>query len=239
MSYDCCKRITLNKGKNYIGLCVASNNVFPKSYGTYEMCSRDKEIYKIYNFEDKLICLLRSMLSGDIQITSINSNTEKFEYALIKVREYLRDNNMNSYDDLYEKFNDTYYHKRLKFANIQPTNDEYKDREKLSDWAKKQKEIDKMKYEITEEKMWLDNVWEVYGKVFDIFKNALIENHKGTYEVIFNDYYKVSKVGKYDRGYSNFSYIGDNCKGLEMSYYKAYILKHDMGKNRKLEIKEI
>ena len=100
MSYDCCKRITLNKGKNYIGLCVASNNVFPKSYGTYEMCSRDKEIYKIYNFEDKLICLLRSMLSGDIQITSINSNTEKFEYALIKVREYLRDNTTKEFHPL-------------------------------------------------------------------------------------------------------------------------------------------
>ena len=62
MSYDICKRITLNEKENSIRLCIACSNVTPKTYKTYEMADSKEDIYKDFNFEDKLILLFRNML---------------------------------------------------------------------------------------------------------------------------------------------------------------------------------
>ena len=231
MSYYCCKRITLDKKNNKISVCVASSNVFPK---TYSVCEYGKEDT---NWEDKLINLYASMQSGDIQITSINDNTEKFEYAMCKVREWLRENNIDSYEDLYEKRGEIARSKRMKIANITEstnTNKWEKQREdykKISEWEEKQ---DKEYVKSLNNKIWLESLWEVYGKSFNVWKKALEEKIKGDYEIVFNDYYKISKLGKYDRGYNSFYYSSYN--SLKMSYKKAYIVKYDLGKNRNLEI---
>lgn len=237
MSYDCCKRITLDKKNNKIKCCVASSNVFPKTYGTYEFCQSDN--YKDYNFEDKLINLYVSMQSGTIQITTINDNTENFEYAMCKVREYHRANNINSFEDLYEKNGEVYRDKLFNFAKIKRSQneDEYKrnseDWESYSNWKKTQ---DEKHIKEIEDKFYKEAIWEVYGESFKIWKKALEEKFNGEYRVRFDKNYEVLSIGKYDRGYSRFSYTSYLGQGMKMSYKKAYILKYDMGANRNLEI---
>ena len=82
MSYDLCKRISLDKKNNKISICVASSNLIPKHYDTYEIYGG----YKTYNFEDKLLSLYIDMQSGNIQISSINDSTIDVElfYAVIE-----------------------------------------------------------------------------------------------------------------------------------------------------------
>ena len=234
MSYDCCRRITLDKKNNKIKCCVASSNVFPKTYGTYEFCKNEDD-----TFEDKLMFLYASMQSGDIQITTINDNTEKFEYAMCKVREYHRANNIDSYDDLYEKKGEVYRNKIFGFANIKRSQneDEYKrnseDWESYGNWKKTQ---DEKHIKEIEDKFYKEAIWEVYGESFKIWKQALEEKFNGEYRVRFDKNYEVLSIGKYDRGYSRFSYTSYLGQGMKMSYKKAYILKYDMGANRDLEI---
>lgn len=242
MSYYCCKRITLDKKNNKIKVCVASSNVFPKTYGTYELCESDSDKYKDYTWEDKLLCLYEDMQSGNIQITTINDNTEKFEYAMCKVREWLRENNIDSFEDLYEKRGKVARSKKMKIANItESTNTdkwekEREDYKKISEWEEKQ---DKEYIKNLSNKIRLESLWEVYGEAFKIWKKALEEEIKGEYEILFGNYYKISKLGKYDRGYSRFFYTSKDYKGEIMSYKKAYIVKYDMGKDRDLEIVKI
>ena len=58
MSYELCKRITLNEKKNKITLTTASNNVYPKDYRTFTYCDSEQECYKNVTFEEKLISLI-------------------------------------------------------------------------------------------------------------------------------------------------------------------------------------
>jgi hypothetical protein len=225
MSYDLCKRITLDKKHNKIKVCVASNNIRPITYRTYEYCKEDTN----YTFNDKLICLYRSMQSGDLQISTINKNTEDFEYAMCKVREYHRANNIDSFKDLYEKKSEVYFNKIYDYSKIKRSQNETQwiresdDLESYNHWKVSQ---DKRTVEEMEDKASLEAIWEVYGDSFKVWKQALEEKFEGNYNVIFSNMYNVCKLGKYNRGYSKFSYGGYN--PLSLSYKNAYILKYDM-----------
>ena len=70
MSYDIAKTITINEKKNKITLSVASNNVYPHTYYTVEYGNG-------LLFEDKLACLMQSILNGNIHL-SLSSNETLF-----------------------------------------------------------------------------------------------------------------------------------------------------------------
>lgn len=239
MSYELCKRIVLNEKKNKIKITCASNNVRPITYSTCGLCEGER--YKNYTFKDKLLCLFTSMQDGNIQISTINENTEKFEYAMVKVSEYLKENNINSYTDLYEKRGLVAEQKRFAYANLKmSTKEDYWERSRenceiYSAWRKSQ---DKNEVEIVENRIYLQSLWDVYADSFKVFLNALNENFEGDYKVIAYGCYNISKLGKYDRGYSRFYYGGYN--PLKMSYKKAYILLHCMNDEcRKMRIEKI
>lgn len=237
MSFDLCKRITLNRKNNVIKCCVASSNVFPKTYTTCEFCKNDE--YRNYSFEDKLINLYENMQNGSIQISSINDNTEHFEYAMCKVREYTREHNIDSYNDLYERKSKLVAEKLFNLANIvrstseSETDRDYENWKNYRIWADKQGNDFREKLE---NKVYLEVLWEIYGETYKVWKKALEEQFEGEYRIIFDKNYEVLRVGKYNRGYDRFSYTSYLGQGLKTSYKKAYILKYDMGKNRNLEI---
>lgn len=95
-------------------------------------------------------------------------------------------------------------------------------------------------YEQDKSRSWIEIYKEIYGKSFEIFKNALAEKIEGNYKVIAYGCYNVSKLGKYDRCYHRFYYGGSPAI---MSYKQAYIFKHDMDKcknsNDKFEIQKV
>lgn len=239
MSYELCKRIVLNEKENKIMLTTASNNVRPITYSTFEFCGSDS--YKNYTFRDKLLCLFTSMEDGSLQISTINENTEKFEYAMIKVNEYLKTNNINSYTDLYEKRGLVAEQKRFTYANLEmSTKEDYWERSRenykiYSEWLKTQ---DKEQIRLVEDRIYLQSLWDVYADTFKIFLNALNENFEGDYNVIAYGCYPINKLGRYDRGYSRFYYGGYT--PLKMSYKKAYILVHYMNDDyKKLKIEKV
>lgn len=242
MSFELCKRITLNPKKNIIKVCIASNNVFPKTYTTCELCNSNSDRYKNYTFEDKLLCLYEDMQSGNIQISTINDNTEKFEYAMCKVREYHKQNNIDSFNDLYEQRGKVYREKIFGFAKIERSQDEdlwkaeSEDYKKYYEWQKTQ---DKDFVKDMENKFSLEAVKEIYGESFKVWKQALEEEIKGEYKVLFDNYYVVTKLGKYDRGYGKFFYANKEYSGFEkMSFKKAYIFTKDRA-DRNLQIVEV
>lgn len=243
MSYDMCKRITLNEKKNIIKVCVASNNVTPKYYETCEVCNSEKPWFKDFTFEDKLLTLFKSLQDGSIQVTTMNDNTVHFEYALCKVREWLRENNLRSYDDLYEKNIDVNAEKRLNYSKIERSTLEDENERRIEDWKRYRtwaSNYDKEEIKILEEKLELETLWEVYGKVFEIFKKALYEKIEGEYKVLFDDVYFVTKLGRYDRGYDRFSYANKAYDKFEkMDYKKAYVFCSDMGSKRDLKILKV
>lgn len=98
MSYEKCKYISLDKKNNKIKVTIASNNVLPLDWYKCELCENEQA----YSFDDKLLILYVNMQQGGIQISTINDNTINFVYALYKVREYHRANNIDSYEDLYK-----------------------------------------------------------------------------------------------------------------------------------------
>lgn len=238
MSYELCKRITLNKKKNEIKVCIASNNWRPIEYHTCGLC--EGESYKNYTFEDKLISLYESIESGCIQISTINDNTENFEYAMCKVREYFRQNNIDSFEDLYKKRFEINKKMRFNYLGLKESTktDKYeKQKEDYEIYEKWRKEQDKNYVRKIERDFYIKSIWIVYGESFKIWKKALLEKFEGKYKIIFNKYYEISGIGKYDRGYSSFNY-GE--KGLAMNYKKAYILVNDMAReDRKFEIVKI
>ncbi len=220
MSYECCKRIILNEKNNVIKVCIASNNVAPKTYETCEFCKGND-----YSFDEKLLNLYYDLQSGVIQVSTINDNTEKFEYALCKVREYLKENNIDSYEDLYCK-------RRKVFADFMSAEIgfDYNNWKQYREWKEKQ---DKSYVKSLEGKCSQNALKSVYGKSFEIFKKALYENISGGYFLkLYNSYY-ISKLGKYNRGYERFCY--NSFSKLIMSYKKAYIVKSDFS-NYNMEI---
>ena len=248
MSFDCCKQITLDKKNNKIKVCVASNNWRPLDYKTYEICNSDNKYYKDYTFDDKLLNLYYDLESGNIQVTYMNNNTEKFEYALCKVREYLREHNIDSYEELYCKRRSVYEDILYKEIGLQVTEDERENDLKYIEWRKKQ---DENYINALEEKCRKKALREVYGETFEIFKKALYEKIEGEYKIIFNRNYVVTKIGKFDRGYSSFKYSSKDMYDFEndkmkesnnfatMSYKKAYVFCKYLGRGRDLEIVKV
>ena len=231
MSYELCKRINLDRKNNKIKITCASNNIRPISYSTYEIFEDIKD------FDEKLLNLFMSLQSGDIQISTINDNTENFEYAMWKVREYLRENNIDSYEDLYIKRKNEYINRLYNFVGFErstlesETDRGYEDYKKYEEWKKlKTKEYIK---EI-EHKFDREVSYEVYGKCFEVFKEALNESFVGEYKILLNNYYPIVKVGKYNRGYEKFSYSYDRETNdfLKVNYKRAYIIMKNLSNSR-------
>ena len=241
MSYELCKNISLNEKKNEIKVTIASNNVYPKTYTTCELCKSEYKRFKNYTFQDKLIGLFSDLMDGNIQISTINDNTSNFEYALCKVYEYLKENNINSYTDLYEKRGELTTQKQFTYANLELSTNEDKwqanseNWKKYSEWRKTQniEEIEEI-----ENRFSLESLWEIYGKAFNIFKNALNEKIDGEYTILTYGAYYITKLGRYDRGYSR-CYYGYGSP-LKMSYKKAYIVLNNMNdETRRMKIEKI
>lgn len=134
MSYELCKKINLDRKNNKIKVTCASNNIRPISYSTYEIFEDIKD------FDEKLLNLFMSLQSGCVQISTINDNTEDFEYAMWKVREYLRENNIDSYEDLYIKRKDEYVNRLYNFVGFERSTLKseidrgYEDYKKYEEW---------------------------------------------------------------------------------------------------------
>lgn len=219
MSYDKCKRIVLDKKNNNIKMSLASNNLYPITYHNYDNCYEQYE-----TFEDKLIAMLHDLLSGGIQISTINENTEKIQYALCKVYEYCKEHNINTYD-YWDLSGELTTMKKFRYADLYYNKYDKENWRIYRDWTKTQ---DKEHVQEIEKRAYIEALWEIYGKLFEIFKQALEEEIKGEYIVIYNNCYNVCKLGKYDRYYQKFSYGGYT--PLKMSYKKAYIFIKDMEK---------
>lgn len=211
MSYEKCKSITLKPKTNQIFLSVASNNITPLYYERFEYASKLN-----CSLEDKLMYLMISMLDGNIQISQLNKNTIKFEYALLKVREYNRQNeNIDKYDKRYELFE-----KELsKYVDIN-------NREKRFAFVKENsKLVNEIERKINK---------ELYKEEFKIFKTSIEEKIEGKY-YLKNDFGKIYEfVRETSRGYRYRVYEEPTADCL-MDYKLAYIRKNIMGKDFEIE----
>ena len=180
MSYELCKSIT--KKENKIILNVASSNVFPKHYNKWEYnITNDLKKNEFYLFTD--------IISGNIHL---NNSIYNYNYAMIKVREYMKENNIDSYNDLYEKKND-YYNKKIKeLIGIDLTSDYYKDKELVNEYN----EFRTNNTELVEQLRY-DSYYKVYGNLFDIYMKALEEKEDNTiYTLYSQDYRSFIKCGR-------------------------------------------
>ena len=96
MSYEKCKNIILKPETNQIFITSATNNDRPLYYYKSEYITNET-----LNFEDKLLKLMLNMLDDNIQISQLNKHTIPFEYALLKLRNYYRENNIDEYGEKY------------------------------------------------------------------------------------------------------------------------------------------
>lgn len=215
MSYEMCNRIAVKKKTNQIFVNIASNNVVPHYYERCEYA----ENYN-YTLEDKLRFLMVSMLDGNIQITQINKNTVPYEYAMIKVREYHRENNIKNFDDKYEKRYQLFNEEIKKYTN--PDNwEEYKE------FSKNNKElIDNIEGDV---------VKRLYENEFEIFKKSINEKIEGKYYITNESGNKIEFCGKTKYGgfkYREYSFLNQDCL---LDYKLAYIRKDYMGDKYKIE----
>lgn len=95
MSYYKCKGIS-RKG-NKIEVNIASSNCFPITYYKTEYTQRENQ--------ETLFWLYVDIEQGNLHL---NSSLYNYNYAMEKVREYQKENNIDSYDDLYKKRYDYY-----------------------------------------------------------------------------------------------------------------------------------
>lgn len=90
MSYYKCKGIK-RKG-NEIEVNIASSNCFPITYFKSKYTQKENQ--------DTLFWLYVDIEDGSLYL---NSSLYDYNYAMEKVREYQRENNIDSYEDLYKK----------------------------------------------------------------------------------------------------------------------------------------
>lgn len=228
MGVEFCKRISMNEKKNVITICIASSNIKPMDYITCTYCKGDN-----FSFEDKLIRLFYDFLTGNIHFSSVNDSTENFVYAMLKVREYLKENNIDSYEDLYRKRIMVYSNNLYKTVGVYNCNDSDEENyHKYIEWVKTQ---DKDYVDELEDNLYQQSIKEVYNEPFKVFKKALYENIEGVYNLKYGSS-PVIKVGKYNRwGYDRFYCDFWRDKGLAFSYKKAYIVqKNFVSKDLKL-----
>lgn len=221
MSYEMCNRITLKPKTNQIFLNTTSNNVYPKTYSLWEYIKGNK-----YSLEDKLFYLMEDMLDGNIQISQKNKNTIPYKYALIKIREYYRENDIDHFDDRYEQKYIIARNRILTKLGLSEFNgDSYefsKEREedykKYNEWQKEHKE---------EHEKVIDEVKkELYKEEFNIFKNALKEKVEGKF--FFTDrcgnIIEFLKETKYGYRYYPRNEISDSC----LMDYKTAVVRKDI-----------
>lgn len=189
MSYSICKGIA-KKGEN-IEVNVASSNVFPKHWY--------KSDYKGRNYEEQLFWLYTDIEDGNIHL---NNSLYKYNYAFLKAREFMKENNINGYYDLFEKKYDYYYEKIKELIGIDLKSDYWKDEELKNTYNNFQKNngelIDNIKFE---------SAYRVYGKVFEVFKKALEEKEDNTLYTLYCEDYKsfikCGRNGKFWYGYTS------------------------------------
>ncbi|MDO5556337.1 MAG: hypothetical protein Q4G09_07025 [Clostridia bacterium] len=210
MSYEKCKMISIKPKSNQIFITIAPNNVIPLSYGRCEYAPKEH-----CSLEDKLMYLMISMLDGNIQISQLNNSTIPFEYALIKVREHFRENDINEYGSKYDKIHKLYDEELSKYVDINNW-------EECNKFCKENKElINKIERKINK---------DLYKREFEIFKKSI-------YEQTNDKYYLKDKYGRViefvretSRGYSFRTYAEPNNDCI-IDYKLACIRKEQMGKD--------
>lgn len=208
MSYEKCKTISLKPKTNQIFVTIASNNVRPLYYERCEYASKEN-----CSLDDKLRYLMISMLDGNIQISQLNKNTIPFEYALLKVRNYYRKEDISQYGNKYDERHERYDKELSKYVNIEECKERY-------EFEKEHKEL------VNEIERNINK--ELYKEEFEIFKNSIKEEIKGKY-YLKDDFGRVIEfVGETTRGYKYSSYEEPNQNCL-IDYKLAYIRKDQMG----------
>lgn len=210
MSYKKCKNIVLKPKTNQIFITVAQNNDRPLYYERYEYAAGQKN-----NLNDKLMYLMNSMLEGNIQISQFNKNTIPFEYALLKVRNYYRENNINEFGEKFDKRYELYNQELSKYVDINDFEKRYK-------FEKENKEltndIEKNIYK------------KLYKEELRIFKDSINELIEGKY-YLKDDFGRIIEfVRETSKGYKYRAYEEPN-KDCLMDFKYAYIIKNRMGKN--------
>ncbi len=210
MSYYKCKRFSLKPKTKQIFLTIASNNVRPLDYSRCEYSKNET-----LNFENKLLDLMISMLDGNIQVSQINKNTIPFEYAILKVRNYYRENNINEYGEKFDKRYELYKKELSKYVDTENWEENRK-------FEQENKElVNNIRKEIRE---------KLYKEEFDIFKNSIKEEINGKYYLKDNFGRTIEYIRETNRGYSFRAYSEPNYDCL-LDYKLAYILKNRMGKD--------
>ena len=210
MSYLKCKGIS-RKG-NKIEVNVASSNVFPKHWY--------KSGYKGRNYEEQLFWLYVDIQQGNLHL---NSSLYNYNYAMEKVREYQKENNIDSYNDLYKKSYDYYNEQFYVLTRIDLTGDYWKDKELVNKVNKYNKE-----YEKELETLRYESYMKVYGACYEVFKKALDEKEDNTLYTLYSDTYKYIKLkGSNGAFYYGYSSAVEKGKYKEM-YVKAKIVGRDI-----------
>lgn len=210
MSYYKCKGIS-RKG-NKIEINVASSNCFPITYFKSE--------YKQRENQETLFWLYVDIEQGNIHL---NSSLYNYNYAMEKVREYQKENNIDSYNDLYEKSYDYYNEQFYVLTRIDLTGDYWKDKElanKVNKYNKEyEKELNILKYE---------SYMKVYGACYEVFKKALDKKEDNTLYTLYSDTYKYIKLkGSNGAFYYGYSSAVEKGKYKEM-YVKAKMVGRDI-----------
>ena len=210
MSYEKCKNIILKPKTNQIFITSATNNDRPLYYYKSEY-TRGENL----NFEDKLLNLMLSMIDGNIQISQLNKNTISFEYAILKVRNYYRENNIDEYGEKFDKRYELYNQELSKYVD---TNDFEKCRKFEHD---NNKFVNEIRNQV------LKNLYKIE---FELFKNSIKEVINGKYYIKDKFGRTIEYVRETNRGYSFRAYSEQNNDCL-LNYKLAYILKNRMGKD--------
>lgn len=202
MSYYKCKGIS-RKG-NKIEVNIASSNLFPITYYKNEYTQRGNQ--------ETLFWLYVDIEQGNLHL---NSSLYDHNYAMEKVREYQRENNIDSYEDLYEKKHDYYNKKFLELTRIDLTsnywnNEELKNKKKEYEQEHKT-ELDMLRYE---------SYMKVYGTCYEVFKKALEEKEDNTLYTLYSDTYKYIKL-----------------KGVNGAFYYGYSSAVEKGKYKEMYVK--
>lgn len=210
MSYLKCKGIS-RKG-NKIEVNVASSNCFPITYSKSE--------YKQRENQETLFWLYVDIEQGNLHL---NSSLYNYNYAMEKVREYQKENNIDSYNDLYEKSYDYYNEQFYVLARIDLTGDYWKNKElvnKVNKYNKEyEKELETLKYK---------SYMKVYGACYEVFKKALEEKEDNTLYTLYSDTYKYIKLkGSNGAFYYGYSSAVEKGKYKEM-YVKAKMVGRDI-----------
>ena len=210
MSYYKCKGIS-RKG-NKIEVNVASSNCFPITYYKSE--------YKQRENQETLFWLYVDIQQGNLHL---NSSLYNYNYAMEKVREYQKENNIDSYNDLYKKSYDYYNEQFYVLTRIDLTGDYWKDKELVNKVNKYNKE-----YEKELETLRYESYMKVYGTCYEVFKSALDEKEDNTLYTLYSDTYKYIKLkGSNGAFYYGYSSAVEKGKYKEM-YVKAKIVGRDI-----------